>query len=152
MASSSDFDDIYRQHHLDIVRLAYLLVRDTQVAEELAQEAFIRLHERMDTVEHPPGFLRTVVVRLASTWRDRRVMERQRLTLVAHAGRSAPAELDETWEAIGRLRPERAQVLVLRFYEDLDYRDIGRLVGCSAATARSRLRRALNDLRKELSP
>jgi DNA-directed RNA polymerase specialized sigma24 family protein len=42
-------------------------------------------------------------------------------------------------------------VLVLRFYEDLDFGRIGELLGCSAATARSRAHRALAELRKELS-
>lgn len=148
------FDVVYAAERPAIVRLAFLLVRDQAVAEELAQEAFLRLYTHIDTVENPPGFLRTVVVRLASTWRRRRTMEAQRLTLVAADGRrlrSDEHEPDETWEAIGRLRPERAEVLVLRFYEDLDHREIGRIVGCSAGTARSRLRRALADLKEELS-
>ncbi len=150
--SPPGFDAVYREQRPAIVRLAHLLVRDRQVAEELAQEAFLRLYTGFDTVEHPPGFLRTVVVRLASTWRTRRDMERQRLTLVVPVIASAPIEPDETWEAIGRLRPERAEVLVLRFYEDLDHREIARILGCSAATVRSRVRRALADLRKELEP
>ena len=33
------------------------------MAEELAQDAFLRLYERFDAVDHPPGFLRTAVVR-----------------------------------------------------------------------------------------
>jgi DNA-directed RNA polymerase specialized sigma24 family protein len=41
-------------------------------------------------------------------------------------------------------------VLVLRFYDDLPLTEIARLVGCPAATARTRLRRGLADLRKEL--
>ena len=147
------FDAVYAAERPAIVRLAFLLVRDQAVAEELAQEAFLRLYAHMDTVDNPPGFLRTVVVRLASTWRTRRAMEAQRLTLVAADGRRVrdEHEVDETWDAIGRLRPERAEVLVLRFYEDLDHREIGRIVGCSAGTARSRLRRALADLKEELS-
>ncbi|HMJ77247.1 MAG TPA: sigma-70 family RNA polymerase sigma factor [Iamia sp.] len=145
------FDAVYVAERPAIVRLAFLLVRDRAVAEELAQEAFLRLFAHFATVENPPGFLRTVVVRLASTWRRRRTMEAQRLTLVATDGHRLPGELDETWEAIGRLRPERAEVLVLRFYEDLDHREIGRILGCSAGTARSRLRRALADLKQELA-
>jgi len=145
------FDRVYADQHAAIVRLAYLLVRDQPVAEELAQEAFLRLYTGFATVEHPPGFLRTVVVRLAATARTRRDLEQRRLALVPVPGATLPVEPDdEVWAAIGRLRPERAAVLVLRFYEDLDHREIGRLVGSSTATVRSRVRRALADLRQEL--
>jgi RNA polymerase sigma factor (sigma-70 family) len=146
------FDAVYAAERAAITRLAYLLVRSQPAAEDLAQEAFLRLYANFATVEHPPGFLRTVVVRLASTWRTRRDMEHQRLTVVGAARPAAPAELDETWIAIGRLRPERATVLVLRFYEDLDHAEIARIVGCSAATVRSRVRRALADLHEEITP
>jgi len=59
------FDAVYVAERPAIVRLAFLLVRDQAVAEELAQEAFLRLFAHYATVENPPGFLRTVVVRLA---------------------------------------------------------------------------------------
>jgi len=62
----------------------------------------------------------------------------------------AEPELDEAWAALGRLTAERRNVLVLRYYADLAYESIGELLGCSAATARSRARRALADLREEL--
>lgn len=150
------FDEVYSSEVLAITRLAFLLVRTQAVAEELAQDAFLRLYERLDEVENPAGFLRTVVVRLASTWLRRHDMEGRRLAVVGgrrlagqrHA--SDVTEIDETWEALGRLRPERRTVLVLRFYEDLSHQQIGDLLGCPAATVRSRVRRALSDLREEI--
>ena len=147
------FDAVYREERLAVTRLAYLLVRSTAIAEELAQEAFLRLYERFDAVRNPAGFLRTAVVRLAATWLRRDGMEHHRLALATagdHRERAGP-EVDEMWEALGRLRPERRIVLVLRFYEDLSHDRIAELLECSAATVRSRTRRALADLRKEMS-
>jgi RNA polymerase sigma-70 factor (ECF subfamily) len=148
-----EFDGVYRAQLLAVTRLAFLLVRSQTVAEELAHDAFVRLYERFDTVENPPGFLRTVVVRLALTWQDRHRMERERLTVVGGGDRRAVEgpEVDETWAALGRLAPERRVVLALRFYEDMAFDAIGEMLGCSAATARGRAHRALADLRKELS-
>jgi RNA polymerase sigma factor (sigma-70 family) len=142
------FDTVYAEDRLAITRLAFLLVRTMPAAEELAQEAFVRLFERYAGVANPTAFLRTVVVRLAIDWTRRRDMERERLAVVG-AGRTGVGEpeLDEMWEALGRLRPERRAVLVLRFYEDLSHGQIGALLGCSAATVRSRARRGLADLR-----
>jgi RNA polymerase sigma-70 factor (ECF subfamily) len=146
----ADFHAVFESQRLPITRLAYLLVRVEPVAEELAQEAFLRLFRNFGQVENPAGFLRTAVVRLALTWRTRDVMERERIAMTRTAHEQVGTEPDETWDAIGRLRPERAAVLVLRFYEDLSTNDISRILGCPQATVRSRTRRALNDLRKEL--
>ena len=110
----------------------------------------MRLYANFGDVENPAGYLRTAVVRLALTWRTRHAMETERVAMLPRTGSHVAPEPDETWEAIGRLRPERAAVLVLRFYEDLSNRDISRILGCPEATVRSRTRRALNDLRKEL--
>jgi RNA polymerase sigma factor (sigma-70 family) len=148
---TSDFDHVYASERLAVTRLAFLIVRSMPVAEEVAQEAFVRLYERFETVDNPAGFLRTVAVRMAVLTVRRSDMERQRLT-VAGAGQRAVGgpEIDETWEALGRLRPDRRAVLALRFYEDLPHDRIAALLGSSAATVRSRMRRALADLRKEL--
>ncbi len=146
------FDQAYAEHRAFVVRLAYLLVRSPAVAEELAQDAFTTLFLHFDEVDNPPAYLRTAVVRLALRWQDRRRMEHQRLERVGEVGPAVSPEVDEMWDAIGRLRPERRTVLVLRFYQDLSHHDIAELVGCSAATVRSRVRRALADLRKELDP
>lgn len=150
------FDAVYSSEALSTTRLAFLLVRSEAVAEELAQDAFLRLYERFDEVQNPAGFLRTVVVRLAITWLRRHDMEANRLAVVGGqqvAGQRQAGdvtEIDETWEALGRLQPSRRAVLVLRFYEDLPHQEIAELLGCSAATVRSRVRRALNDLRNAL--
>ena len=144
------FAEVYAGEFEAVARLAFLLVRSRAVAEELAQDAFVRLFQRFATVERPNGFLRTTVVRLALTWLERAEMERERLARVGVDRPVDAPELDETWEALGRLAPERRAVLVLRFYEGLRHGEVAELLGCPTATVRSRTRRALADLRKEL--
>ncbi|MBS1847153.1 MAG: sigma-70 family RNA polymerase sigma factor [Actinobacteria bacterium] len=148
-----DFDAVYASELTPLTRVAYLVVHDRAVAEELAQEAFVRLFERFDEVRNPAGFLRTVVVRLGINWAKRHRMEADRLRLVGplhSASASSGEQIDGMWACLARLSPERAAVLVLRFYEDRSFDEIGVIVGASAATVRSRARRALADLRKEL--
>lgn len=149
----SGFEEVYQRECLAVVRLAVLLVRSRVVAEELAQEAFMRLYQRFPEVENPAGFVRRVVVDLAVTWLRRHEMEGQRLSL-STAGEPTTLEepqLDQTWEALGRLRPDHRAVLVLRFYEDMTHETIGELLELSAGTVRSRVRRALAELRKEMT-
>jgi RNA polymerase sigma factor (sigma-70 family) len=148
--SDSAFADVYAAQLASVSRLAFLVVRSRAVAEELAQDAFTVLLQHFAEVENPPAYLRTTVVRLALRWQDRRRMEQQRLELIDLPRHQFSPEIDETWEAIGRLSVERQVVLVLRFYEDLGHEEIAALLGCTAGTVRSRVRRALSDLRKEL--
>ena len=126
------FEAAYREHLAFVTRLAYLLVRSRSVAEELAQEAFTVLYLHFDEVDNPRAYLRTAVVRLSLRWQDRHRMESRRLELVGTPSPAVSPEVDEMWEAIGRLHPDRRTVLVLRFYEDLSHAAIAELVGGSA--------------------
>jgi RNA polymerase sigma factor (sigma-70 family) len=147
----SSFDDVYGSELRSIVGLAALLVGSQAVAEELAHDAFVRLFEHFDRVDNPAGFLRTAVGRLCLTWQRRRKTEQRLIERVGVDRPSGIPEVDETWEALGRLDPDRRVVLVLRYYEHLRHAEIAELLGCPAATVRSRARRALKDMRRELA-
>jgi RNA polymerase sigma factor (sigma-70 family) len=147
----SSFDDVYAAELRPIVRVAALLVGSRDVAEELAHDAFVRLFEHFDEVDNPAGFLRTVVVRLCLTWQRRRRTEQRLIEQVGVDRPSGIPEVDETWAALRRLDPDRRVVLVLRYYEHLPHGEIAELLGCPTSTVRSRTRRALKDLRKELA-
>jgi RNA polymerase sigma factor (sigma-70 family) len=156
----SSFDAVYKAEWRAVTGLAFLFVRSLPVAEELAQEAFARLYGTFDAVDNPAAFLRTAVSRLALNALRHSAVERRYLQ-GAGAGTTGPAapdgmephalsRHDEMWEALGRLRPERRAVLVLRFYEDMTHEQIAEVLRCSAGTVRSRVRRAIADLRKDI--
>lgn len=146
----SGFDAVYASERARVVRTAYLVVGSYAVAEELAQEAFVRLHSQFASVVNPGGFLRTAVVRLAISWRRRDAREQLHLATADDPGPTGEVVIDETWDALDALTPERRAALVLRFYEDLSHEEIAAAMGCRVATARTRVHRALADLRKEL--
>jgi RNA polymerase sigma factor (sigma-70 family) len=145
-----DLAAVYRLHRAEMVRLAYLIVRSPALAEELTQEAFIRLQGNLDDVENPPAFVRTALVRLCLTAVSRQRAERDRLERLAPTSPVPEPEVDEMWDALGRLSPDRRTALVLRYYGDLDYAEIAGLMGTPVATARTRVHRGLADLRKEI--
>ena len=68
---------LYVQHAPAAFRLAYLLTGDIRLAEDLVQEAFVRLIGRFSDLRHPeafPAYLRRTVVNLSyGTFRHRRV-------------------------------------------------------------------------------
>jgi DNA-directed RNA polymerase specialized sigma24 family protein len=144
------FDAVYADARERVVRTAFLIVGSRAVAEELAQEAFLRLYQRFAEVENPGGFLRTAVVRLCLSWRRRETLEASRYAVLGEPGPTGAPEIDGAWEALGALPPERRAALVLRFYEGLDHAEIAALMGCRVSTARTRVHRGLADLRREL--
>jgi RNA polymerase sigma factor (sigma-70 family) len=151
VAGDRTIEDVYQREGPALLRLAYVMVGSRAVAEDLTHEAFTRLVPRFDQVENPAAFLRTVLSRLCLTWLGRSSMERERLGLVDPPPPVGEPEIDETLAALDRLGPDRKAVLVLRFYADLDHAAIAEVLGCSTATARTRLHRGLADLREELN-
>ncbi|MEZ5138769.1 MAG: sigma-70 family RNA polymerase sigma factor [Acidimicrobiales bacterium] len=144
---------LYRDRYEPSVRLAHLLVGDRARAEELAQDAFVRMLPRLDGVGDPAAYLRTVLVNLC---RDAsRRSTRARALRAEGTATAAPPDVPVTstavWQALQRL-PERQRLAVcLRFYDDLPDDRIAELLGVRPATVRSLVHRGLAAL-KEVVP
>lgn len=132
-----------------MIRLAWLLVGSRAVAEEVVHDAFLVVHQRWHAIDNPGGYLRRTVVNESSRWRRRRDREHHLLAVVGEPPPTGDASIDTMWDAIQRLRPERRAVVVLRYWADLPHAEIAELLDCPIATVRTRLHRALADLRKE---
>jgi RNA polymerase sigma-70 factor (sigma-E family) len=148
---SADFVAIYGEHHARLVRLAYLIVGSITVAEDITQEAFAKLLERLDRVDNPGGWLRIVVVNGARNeirWREarRRVAKRLHGSVVVDGVDVAP----DLVASLRRLPARQRAVVVLRFYEDMAESDIAHALGIRVGTVKSTLHRALGALREEL--
>ena len=150
VAEPGSFDEVFGAERLPMVRLAFLIVGSRAVAEEIVQDAFATLYPRFDALDNAPAYLRTTVVHGALRAKRRHRMEAERLARFPEPGVVGVGEIDTTWDALGALKPERRAVIVLRFYADLDHAQIAELLECPVATVRTRLRRGLADLRKEL--
>jgi RNA polymerase sigma-70 factor (sigma-E family) len=148
--SPQSFADLYRAHYARMVRLAYLLTGSGAVAEELVQDAFVRVHDRWAAAEHPQAYLRAAVVNACRSHHRRLGLERRRApTPPDPQVVDAP---DEVWDALDRLPPRQRAALVLRFWEDLSEADIARALGCRPGTVKSLVHRGLAELRKVIEP
>lgn len=143
------FESVYRSHRSGMVRLAYVITGSNEIAEEVTQEAFARLHQRWSTVDHPVAYLRTIVTNLCRNEVRRFALERRR------APKPLPdvddPEIDETWVVVCRLPFRQRAVLALRYYADLPEAEVARILGCRIGTVKSAHHRALARLREELS-
>ncbi|MEM7275039.1 MAG: RNA polymerase sigma factor [Actinomycetota bacterium] len=124
----------------------------TPLAEELVQDAFVTVYQRLDEIENPGAYLRRTVINRCYGALRRRSTERRKVTEIGVDERlQLPPELDETWRALDRLKPRHRTVLVLRYYEDLSIRQIAEILGEREGTVKSLIHRSLDKLRNEVT-
>lgn len=145
------FEAFYGERYGDAVRLAYVITGDAGSAEDVAQDALVRVRTRFDTLREPWPYARAAVVNAARSHHRRRRRERARLEIVA-ATQPASAALHalELLDAIDRLPFRQKAVIVLRYYEDLSEGDIAETLGCRPGTVKSLAARALSRLAQEI--
>jgi RNA polymerase sigma-70 factor (sigma-E family) len=148
--------ELYRRHAADAARLAYLVTGDRALAEDIVQDAFVRLYGRFRDLRNPDAFefyLRRTVVNLArSHFRHRRV-ERSYLAGPGRRAGEPTGELpdvagrDELWSVLQSLPERQRTAIVLRFYEDLSEASTAEVMGCPVGTVKSLVSRGLERLR-----
>ena len=149
--------ELYVRQMPSAIGLAYLITGDRHMAEDLAQEGFIRVTGRFGHLRAPEAFdayfRKTVVNLCLSHLRRRRVesayTDRQRHE-AGHGASDMPdlATREELWSALHRLPSRQRAAVVLRYYEDLPERQVAEIMRCSVSAARSLVARAMQTLRE----
>jgi RNA polymerase sigma-70 factor (sigma-E family) len=148
--------ELYERHAPAAGRLAYLLTADRRAAEDLVQEAFVRVAGRFRHLRVPDAFeayLRRTIVHLHTSQLrrlrlERREMERERaVARVPSTTIPDVEERDALWTALRSLPARQRTVVVLRFYEDLSERQTADALKTSPAAVKSLLARAMQTLR-----
>lgn len=143
-----DFTTLYEREFAGAVRLAYLLCSNQEVARDVAQDAFVALHRKWTTVEHPRAYLRRSVVNGSRSWlRKRRTRDRTTLPVPDEVVQDA----DELADVLDRLPRRQRTAVVLRYHHQCTHDEIADAIGCRPGTVGSLLSRALTQLRKDLS-
>lgn len=149
-------ETLYARHAPDAARLAYLLTGDRALAEDIVQDAFVRMFGRFRDLRNPDAFgsyLRTTVVNLTRSHFRRRGVEHTFLEKEARAPAKAaeqPGFQHEMWTALKRVTPRQRAAIVLRFYEDLSEAQTADVLGCAVGTVKSLVSRGLKQLREDL--
>jgi RNA polymerase sigma-70 factor (sigma-E family) len=147
-------------HFWSFVRLARQLVDDQQTAEDVVQEAFLTLHHRWNRLRDPERalvYLRSTVLNLARS-QIRRRQVRRRLDPVlgddpapgADVHVLSGAEADRIAAVLRRLPRRQQEVLVLRYWSELDEQEIARTLGISRGSVKTHAHRGLRALQREL--
>jgi RNA polymerase sigma-70 factor, ECF subfamily len=160
------YEHLVRAHQHVAFRTACLLAGSPADAEEAAQEAFVKAWRALPRFRAGAPFRPWLLAIVANEARSRRRAESRRVAWTARAQAAAPDSAadpsPETAVLVSERRaillqaiaalPERDRlVLHLRYLLDLSERETAAVLGCRQGTVKSRLSRALERLREEMS-
>ena len=149
-----EYEWLFRAAYPRIVRTVRMIVRDHGVAEEVTQEAFLKLLQKWRTVsgyEQPDAWVRRVAIRQAMR-RARHEAGRRRAEDFVEARTTAPSEPDvDLADAISALAPMQRACVVLYYFDDLPVAAIARVLVVSDSTVKQHLHRARARLAELLS-
>lgn len=164
------FERLLARYRTPLLTFLYRMVRDAQLAEDLAQETFLRVY-RARGEYRPEAKFSTWLFRIAanlalnalrdhhrrSRWMDR-TTELAPTAEISDGAPSAEQVLIRqdharlVWQAVHSLPEKQRLAVLLHKYEELEYAEIARILGCSESALKSLLFRAYETLRVRLAP
>jgi RNA polymerase sigma-70 factor (ECF subfamily) len=150
------FQAFFSAHYDRLARALFLLTGDGGEAEDLTQEAMVRVYERWVRVSRmasPEGYLYRTALNLHRSRLRRLVTRRKRAEPQPRAG-ADPADAAATGDAVARALAElpdgQREAVVLVSWLGLDAEEAGAMLGIEPVSVRARLSRARATLRKHL--
>lgn len=156
MATSGEFSAFCSQHYARLVGALGLHCGSPAVGEELAQETLARVWSHWDKVrglDDPAAWMFRVAINLSSSYFRRKKAER-RAHQKGHEAQRAEEDAATTIAvraAVAQLPRRKRTALVLRYYLDLPFAEIARLMDAPESTVKSLARRGIEDLRGEFT-
>ena len=154
VAEEAEFNEFVVARSSALMRTAYLLTQDHQLAEDLVQTALFKAALRWGRITgDPEPYVRRILYTESISWwrrRSRRVAESalRKDDERSVVGVDVDFDLQLSLErALQRLTPRQRAVLVLRYYEDLTEVEAARALGVGVGTVKSMHRQALARLR-----
>jgi RNA polymerase sigma-70 factor (ECF subfamily) len=170
------FAELLRRYERPIFSLVYRMVRDRALAEDLAQEAFIRAFNAVSSFDprykfsswifkiannHAIDHLRKRkldTVSIDGSPHARTAQEEERTRLVVESENENPLEYvehrelgDQIEHAIGQLRPEYRTAVLLRHVDGYAYEEIAGIMDLPLGTVKTYLHRARAELKESLT-
>ncbi|NND75032.1 MAG: sigma-70 family RNA polymerase sigma factor [Ilumatobacter sp.] len=146
-AERVSFEALYADQFLPMVRLATLMCGRVEVARDIVQDAFVRLHVKWAGVDQPQAYLRRSVV---NGCRSRARWERLRRGRVSSNVPTTQQQPEELNDVLALLSARQRAAIVLRFYEQRNEAEIAELIGCRPGTVGSLISRGLATMKHHL--
>src|SRR5690606_32912218 len=161
--NQEEFEKLFRLHHKPLRNLAFNLVRDRDVANDVVQEVFVKLWQNRDKVEFGDQIKHylfkatshTALNHLRTSKRNVSVEGEHLMHLHAPGGDEALHYNEfaaKVREAIDKLPPRCKMIYLLSRHEGLKYQEIADTLDISLKTVENQMGIALEKLREELNP
>lgn len=166
----SAFEELFTIYRDDVFRFAFLVVRDTSLAQDVVQEAFLKVFRSIGKFQFRSSFkswlYRVAVNEAITLLRRRKIKEELDPTPGANRDHqnSSPSREWQPEEAvldseerrllrfaIGQLDPVHRSVVVLKYFHEFSDTEIAAIIGCPPGTVKSRLHRARELLRHSMA-
>jgi RNA polymerase sigma-70 factor (ECF subfamily) len=169
--AAEEFARVVATHRQQIFRFLLASTRDMDLAETLTQDCFLKAHRHWSSFRGESSAI-TWLMRIAINlqkdhWRNRRVqfwrhtrsnaVDSEEASEWLPSGESSPEkqllareQVKRVWRAVEGLSERQRTVFLLRYVEELDIAEIGRVTGLSEGTVKAHLSRALRRVRGEL--
>ena len=150
---------LFQAHYRPLVKLAWLLLHDRELAEETVQDAFVKVQIGWQRIRDPneaPAYLRSAVLNGARSRLRRHQVARRHLGDSARDADSPEAcamandERRTVIEAIRSLPTRQREAVLLRYYLDLSEAEIAAALGISRGSVSTHLHRGLATLREKM--
>ena len=151
---------LVRRHQKALFRMCVRFMKDTDAAEDVVQESFIKAYERLASFEARASFRSWLFQIAVNTAKNKLRDTRKNMTDIDDVplGVGARAEKDLIHVAVSQLIQKHVDALpfkqktalTLRIYEDMSFKEIAEVMECPYDTAKANYRHALMSLREEL--
>ncbi len=164
--SQEAWERLVQSHQTAVFRLAYLILGDSDAAEDVAQETFVRAMKALNRFdpERPlrPWLLSIVRNTSRNWWRSlgRRWAAWNRLVQETGSEKPSGGQVEgqverqersrQVWQAVKDLNPVDEEVIYLRYFMELSVAETAQSLGIAEGTVKSRLHRALGRLREKI--
>lgn len=154
----AEYDDFVRDESLSLLRTAYLLTGSKADAEDLVQEALLRVHKswaRVVRAHSRAAYVRRILINLFLSDRRRPRLPTMPLLADDHVLSDGGfpdllADQDRVRASLALLPPRQRSAVVLRYYMGLTDAEIAEAMKISTSSARSAIARGLSALRTRL--
>lgn len=151
-SDAGSFEEYVAAEQGALQNFAFLIVGNREDARDAVQDALIGAYRKWDAIRSEPGpyIRRSIVNAHISAWRKRR---KEISVAEVTGGETAGPGVDTLWvrQMCQTLPRKQRAAVVLRYFEDRSFAEIGVLMDCSEATARSLVSRAIAALRRNLT-
>ena len=164
----SAFASLVEKHQKQVHALAWKKVGDFHIAEEITQDTFLKVYQKLSTLKNPnqfSGWLYVIATRRCLAWLRKKRMDTESLEDIDSemieeptysqyvAEEQAKVTVDEQREVVkkllAKLKESERTVMVLHYFGDMTCEEISRFLGVSPSAIKSRLSRARQRLKKE---